>query len=109
MIKVYLISAQIGDEKLYKIGHTRRTVEQRIKEFRTGNASEFNICSVFESKWGTKIESHLHRRLKEKKVNGEWFSLDDNDVKNFINECKKIDNNLTVISKGTYYMERGKF
>jgi len=41
MIKVYLISAQIGDEKLYKIGHTRRTVEQRIKEFRTGNASEF--------------------------------------------------------------------
>ena len=45
MYSVYLICAEIGGEKVHKIGYTRRTPEQRIKEFKTGNASDFYIIT----------------------------------------------------------------
>lgn len=109
MITVYLICAEINGERLYKIGYTRREVEKRIKELKTGNAADFYIVNSFKSKWGTKIESQIHQRLKYKKVNGEWFKLSDEDVDSFIDICEQIDNNLEIVSKGTYYMERGDF
>ena len=34
MINVYLICAETNGKKLFKIGHTRRKVEERIKEFK---------------------------------------------------------------------------
>jgi len=109
MIKIYLISAEIGGEKLHKIGYTKRTIEQRIKEFKTGNASEFYIVDSFESKWGTIVEAQLHKIFRDKKVNGEWFDLDDDDIMKFKKMCKQIDNNLEVVSQGNYYLENGKF
>lgn len=109
MITVYLICAEINGEKLYKIGYTRREVEQRIRELKTGNAADLHIVESFKSKWGTKIESQIHRRLRHKKVNGEWFELTDEDVDSFIGMCKQIDNNLNIVSQTTYYMERGDF
>jgi len=109
MITVYLICAEINGEKLYKIGYTRREVEQRIRELKTGNAAELFIVDSFKSKWGTKIESQIHRRLRHKKVNGEWFELTNEDVDGFIDMCKQIDNNLEIVSQTTYYMERGDF
>ena len=80
---VYLICAEIGNEKLYKIGYTKRDIEKRIKELKTGNAADFYLVNSFESKWGTKIESILHRSLRSKKVSGEWFLLDENDISSF--------------------------
>lgn len=109
MITIYLICSEIGDEKRYKIGYTRRTVEQRIKEFKTGNASEFTIVDTFKTKWGTKVEAALHRRLKHKKVSGEWFVLDEEDVQSFNETCQQIHDNFEVLSTSTYYLERGDF
>ena len=49
--KIYLISAKIDDSDgiftRYKIGFTKRDVESRIKEFRTGNCSEFIIIHIY--------------------------------------------------------------
>jgi phosphopentomutase len=85
VVKIYLICAEIGGEKLHKIGYTRRTIEQRIKEFKTGNASEFSIVDSFQSKWGTMVEAQLHRIFVDKKVNDEWFDLDEDDILMFRN------------------------
>jgi len=109
MITVYLICAEINGEKLYKIGYTRRDVETRVRELKTGNAADLFIVESFKSKWGTKIESQIHRRFRHKKVNGEWFDLNDDDVQGFIDICKNIDNNLEIVSQSTYYMDRGDF
>jgi len=110
MYSVYLICAEIGGERVHKIGYTRRTPEQRIKEFKTGNASDFYIVDSFKSKWGTKIEAALHRRLKPFKINGEWFQLNDEQVKSFGEECKLIHDGLEIVSKNnTYYLDRGDF
>lgn len=110
MIKVYLIEAELNDNKLYKIGFTRRNIEERIKELKTGNASNFTIINQYESKWGTKIEAYLHRLYDQKKINGEWFNLTNDDVKDFYSICEKIDNNFNVIEElNSYYQEKGKF
>jgi hypothetical protein len=106
---VYLLCAEIGDERLYKIGYTRRPIEKRIKELKTGNAADFYIVDSFQSKWGTKIESILHRNLSSKKVNGEWFLLDDSDIKSFSKRCNEIHYNLELVSKSLYYLEKGDF
>jgi biotin operon repressor len=110
MYNVYLVCSEIEGKKLYKIGYTRREVEKRIKEFKTGNASEFYIIDSFQSKWGTKIESQLHKFYKPKKVSGEWFDLNQEELDNFLKRCKTIHDNLELIStQNTFYLDRQSF
>ena len=110
MFSVYLISSEINNQKLYKIGYTRRTPEKRISEFKTGNASDFEIVEVFQSKWGTKIEAMIHKIYKQQKVWGEWFQLDQSDINIFYENCQKIHDNLELISKkNTYFLDKGDF
>ena len=42
---------------------------------KTGNASELELIDQYKSKWGTQIESKLHRFFQDKKISGEWFKL----------------------------------
>lgn len=110
MFNIYLISSEINGHKLHKIGYTRRAVETRVKEFKTGNASDFQIVDTFFSKWGTKIESQLHKIFSQKKLSGEWFELEDEDIKLFKEHCERIHGNLELISKtNSYYQQRGDF
>jgi len=104
---IYLICAEIGEEKLYKIGYTRRTIEQRIKEFKTGNGSDFYIVDSFQSKWGAKIEARIHKAFKHKRINGEWFSLNETDISQFGKLCETIHNVLNLTEKNnTYFIDR---
>lgn len=109
MVNVYLICAEIGDERLYKIGYTRREVEKRVKELKTGNAADFYIVDSFKSKWGTKIEASLHRSFNLKKVNGEWFNLTNEDVSQFKNRCELLHKNFEIVSQTIYYQQTGNF
>jgi hypothetical protein len=108
MINVYLISSEFGGKKLYKIGYTKRSINERMKEFKTGNASDLKIEKSFHSKWGTKIEAHLHKKFKACKVSGEWFDLEKEDIDNFETYCQIVHNNLEIIEKNnTYFIDRG--
>ena len=110
MYIVYLVSAEINGEFLYKIGWTKRTPEQRIKEFKTGNASNFSVVESYKSEWGSKIEALLHKKYLKYKVSGEWFNLPENEIKNFLSICNRIHDNLELISKdNTYYLDKGGF
>ena len=109
MKNVYLICAEIDGTKLHKIGYTRRKIEERIKEFETGNASDIYIVDSFTSKWGSKIEARLHDLFKIKKIRGEWFLLNDDDILKFKKQCEIFHNNFEFISThNTYYLEKNK-
>jgi hypothetical protein len=106
-MKVYLISSEINNYVLYKIGITKREVSQRLKELKTGNAAELNVVSIFESKWATKIEANLHKRYKH--INGEWFFLNEEEVKNFDSICKMVHDNFELIyTKNSFYIDKNK-
>lgn len=108
-MNVYLICSEIGDEKLYKIGFTRRRIEDRIKEFETGNGTNLFIVDSFKSKWATKIESKIHKIFKSKKIKGEWFYLNEDDISMFNKYCEIIHNNYEIIStQNTYFLEKIK-
>lgn len=107
-MKVYLISSELNDTTLYKIGITKREVKDRLKELKTGNAAKLDIVNVFESKWATKIESNLHTYFNRKKIDGskEWFNLEEADVEEFLDRCQSIHNNLELISNNnTWYID----
>lgn len=108
MFKVYLIEAEIDNNLYYKIGYTKREVGKRVNELKTANACNLSIITVFESKWGTKIETSLHKMFKGKKINGEWFYLSQEDVKNFREHCKRIHDNFEMLTtENTYVMDKG--
>lgn len=108
MYNVYIISSEINSKKLYKIGYTRKLVSERIKQFKTGNASEFEIVDTFKSKWGTKIEKSLHKHFRFNKIKGEWFELDMDQVMDFKVICEKYHNNFELLDKyNTYVIDRG--
>jgi hypothetical protein len=106
MYKVYLIKNL--SENHYKIGYTRRKVEDRLNEFKTGNSSDLAVITFFESEWGSKIEAALHKRFSTKKVDREWFNLTREDVENFFSDCQKIHDSLNHLnSKNTWVESRG--
>ncbi len=91
MYNVYLISCGEGESKKFKIGYTKNDVERRLKQLKTGNSEELVVEKVYQTKWGTKIESILHRNFRHCKISGEWFNLSQQDVDNFMNQCRDLD------------------
>lgn len=107
---VYLICSEFDNRKLYKIGFTRRPIEKRINEIKTSNGGEIYLIDSYESEYGTKIESKLHKIFKDKKVNREWFDLDDNDINSFKTLCN--DTHIIfdiIVNNNTYYQDKGSF
>lgn len=108
MYNVYLISSEINDIKLYKIGFTRRLVEDRINDFKTGNVSNFEIISSYKSMYGTKIERLIQKHFLKNKIGGEWFSLCQDEVDDFIPLCEKYHNNYEILKTNTYLIDKNK-
>jgi hypothetical protein len=107
MYKVYLLISGTTNKR-YKIGSTRRNVINRLNELKTGNSHNLDVLSVYESKWGTKIERALHRKYSSKKIEGEWFLLSEEEVKNFWSDCKKIDDTFEILDhrQNTWVIEK---
>ena len=101
---VYLIG-DWGKENLYKIGVTKGTIERRIKMLQTGNSSELYIVNYYQTDHPFFTEKQLHLRFGSKKVLNEWFELDIEDVNNFVEYCKKIDE-LVEASKNNYFFPK---
>jgi hypothetical protein len=86
---IYLISTEYFGKRVYKIGRTKRPIEKRLNELRTSNANPLEVLFIFPTKWGTQLESRLHLHFKDKRMEGEWFSLDESDIKEFPSLCKE--------------------
>jgi hypothetical protein len=89
MGKIYLLA---NDEwTQFKIGITKKSTSERIKNLQTGNGSKITIVKEYDTEHARKIESWLHGRYNSKRLVGEWFSLDDDDIMNFTETCKEIE------------------
>jgi len=107
---VYLISSTIEGDTCYKIGYTKRDPIQRIKEMKTGNASELEVIQTFKSKWGTQIESKLHKIFQDKKISGEWFRLTAYDISQFKKFCEQTHQSFELLSENnTWFQNSGLY
>lgn len=100
-MKIYLIKQE--NTSFYKIGCTKRKINERIKELQTGNGSNLILIHEFKTKYGFKLENLLHFHFKQKKVNLEWFELTKEDVDNFLTICNKYENNFISLNDNHFF------
>lgn len=85
---VYLIGAREIPGK-YKIGITR-DMSRRLHDLRTIVPIIFYVIHFFRSQNPRSVETTLHRHFIDKRIVGEWFALDKEDIA-FISNIKDND------------------
>jgi T5orf172 domain len=104
---IYLIASELNNETLYKIGVTKRNINKRLNELKTGNPATLSVLYTFNSKYARIIETHFHHTKKVNNIRGEWFNLSQQEIIDFIPTCKIIHDNLEYLSKNnTWIMEK---
>ena len=83
---VYLLT---NDYAHYKIGITTRTIEKRLRELQTGNSEKIEVVKFYKTEHYFALESWLHRKFGVKRLEGEWFELTSEDIKNFSSNCQR--------------------
>lgn len=99
---VYLLLEvnQHGEEH-HKIGISKNEPEKRLKQLQTGNPNRIDILKFYESKNYKRIERWLHSKFINKKTlaENEWFKLNDEDIFEFEESCKKIESTIEMLLK----------
>lgn len=91
---IYLI--QNLETSKYKIGISKNP-NKRIKQLQTGSGEELKLIHTFETSNARTIELTLHNIYLLQKTHGEWFNLSIVEEIKFLEECKKIDNNINIL------------
>lgn len=68
-----------------KIGWTF-DVKKRIKQLQTGSPNKLRIYEKLTSINCEKVEKILHKKLEDRKINGEWFRLTKKELNDFIED-----------------------
>lgn len=83
-----------GDMGRYvKIGIVRKdkSTEKRIKEHQTGNPRDIiDVHTISGVPFVEKLETLIHYRFNEKWITGEWFDLNDKELKVVIKEANRM-------------------
>ena len=78
---VYLLKAG----PFYKIGKSQN-FEKRLSQIKLQLPYPVEVIHVFRTGSMSELETYWHRRFREKRTNGEWFILTDEDVGEFVRQ-----------------------
>jgi hypothetical protein len=81
---VYFIKSEYG----YKIGKTKN-INKRLKTFDVKLPFDFHLYAYIETKKMDECEKFFHDIFQEKRINGEWFEINDYDFP----EIERLSNN----------------
>lgn len=98
---VYLIG-DAGQDNTFKIGITRGDVNKRIKQLQTGNGEEIYLVNYYETDYPFFIERLLHKKFYPKQKKNEWFNLDINDIVDFKQHCKNIEETAEALKENPF-------
>lgn len=82
---VYVIKSELG----YKIGYSKE-IHQRNKIFNVKLPFQWEFAKIFCLKDYKLFEKFLHKIFTTKKINGEWFDLNENDLTSIEKVYNKI-------------------
>ena len=88
---IYLLYIDTPDSRLYKIGHTKHHLQNRINQLQTGCPYEIKIMETFNSIHGQIVERALHNMYSHNVTHGEWFNLDIEIEYNFKQICENYE------------------
>ena len=104
MAFVYLL-CDSGHDGMFKIGVTKTTIEKRIKQLQTGNGSEIFIVDYHETDYPYYIERMLHQKFCCDRKVGEWFEMDIDQVKQFKEECHRLEELIITMKDNKFFMK----
>jgi predicted GIY-YIG superfamily endonuclease len=100
---VYLIHEE-GNEDLYKIGVTRSMdINKRLKALQTGNGKKLILKDYFWTDKPFKMEMMLHNKYAQAHEEGEWFALNEDNVKSFKEDCELCQKNITALKDNPFF------
>ena len=112
---VYVVSNDDMRKGQYKIGITRRTVEERMKELGSGASHSFpmNVHGYVYCEDCFQVESAMHRHFDKQRVNQlnprkEWFKTTLDEIKKAFKEVCDIDIELTDCADESYLYSQDK-
>jgi hypothetical protein len=74
---VYFISNSRG---AVKIGNTASSIMQRLTTLQGGSAYPLTLIALINTTSHKKLEAELHKKLKAKRLQGEWFEMTDEEA-----------------------------
>jgi hypothetical protein len=105
---VYLL-VQIDQEgnELHKIGISKNHPDARVKQLKTGNPNEIRLLQFYESVNYKKVEQWIHSKysLNKTLAENEWFILTDEQVMNFMDDCKKVDETIHFLKENNHFFK----
>jgi len=100
-MNIYL--AQQKNTPFFKIGVTKKKPELRLKELQTGSPILLELKISYQTKYDFMLENALHNHFKLKRVNSEWFELDEEEIKYFVETCKKLETSFEVLKDNVFF------
>jgi len=103
---IYLLEEVDADIKYkrYKIGYTTKSISKRIKQLQTGNPNKLSLLQSYQAtERGRRLESMLHTHYKFKRISGEWFELDKNDIESFIEICNQKQHIIELMRDNPFF------
>jgi hypothetical protein len=89
---LYIIAPTDSNNRPYKIGITTgHDLSKRLTALQTSHWLDLKI--YYKSPLLENVESierMLHNKYKHKRVRGEWFNIDQNDIEDIMSECNKV-------------------
>lgn len=82
---VYLLKSE--EDNIYKIGVTTN-INQRLPQIATKLPFKIKLEHKIKHNAIYQLEGFLHEKFNDKRLNGEWFRLDKNDVEYIKSEAK---------------------
>lgn len=73
----------------YKVGWTATSPRRRLLGVQVGSPLPVTLVGVIEG--SQTMEAEWHQAFRDKRVRGEWFALDENDVAHILHESIGID------------------
>ena len=99
---VYLLATS-NEDGVYKIGVTRGSIERRISKLQTGNSGDIYPIKTYVTRFPFFVESSLHRLYSSKNVLNEWYSLTDDEVSSFYDECRRFEDMAESLKDNPYF------
>ena len=103
---IYLLESYNQFQTRYKIGFSKKKdLKERVRPMKTGNPDQLTILYQFETKHKRKVETAFHNLYSYKRIEGEWFELDQIDVQNFLANCAQLEENFDLLqASGNPYL-----
>lgn len=100
---VYLLKS----EEFFKIGATKNNPQKRLKSLTTGNPNNIELIHYFKCEKYFKVEKALHRKYSHQRIDDskEWFSLTQEQVDSFIQDCQSLCETLSFLYKENHFLK----